>query len=235
MALPVIARPVSTVELLSNPIEVTVQAFTMKEQKPLLMIKDSDDTKGILQNVLKLVQNCVVSPKTLDVGNLPVFDLVKLFIEIIGISKGTVQNIYYKCNKCSHRIEKSVDLSLTEYGDVQKAPLIKVNDTIVIKLRYPSLKNIIDIISSDDEDTDNKLLCSCIYQVYNGQDDITNYNDVSFDELYNWYLELPQKTIDEMQDFFVKIPQPKLKVELACPKCGQTDTIEYTNFFNFFG
>ena len=55
MALPVIARPVSTVELLSNPIEVTVQAFTMKEQKPLLMIKDSDDTKGILQNVLKLV------------------------------------------------------------------------------------------------------------------------------------------------------------------------------------
>lgn len=236
MGLPIIARPTSTIELLSNSIEVTVQAFTMKEEKPLLMIKDSNDTKGILQNVLRLVQNCIVSPKTLDASNLPVFDLVKIFIEIIGISKGTVQNIFFRCNKCNHKIEKTVDLSHIEYGNVQKAPLIKINEDVAIKLRYPSFKNIIDIVSNEsDEDIDNKLLCSCIYQVYNGQDDVTNFNDVSFDELYDWYLQLPQKTIDEMQDFFVKIPQPKLKVELVCPKCGQTDTIEYNNFFNFFG
>lgn len=235
MGLPTIIRPTSTVTLLSNPIEVTVQAFTMKEEKPLLMIKDSDDTKGILQNVLRLVQNCVVSPQTLDVGNLPVFDLVKLFIEIIGISKGTVQNLYFKCNKCEHSIEKEVDLIDVKYGEVKPAPLIKVNESIAIKLRYPSFKNIIDIISENTDDVDNKLLCTCIYQVYNGEDDVTSYNEVTFDELYNWYLELPQKVIDEMQEFFLSIPQPVLTVDLVCSKCGQADTIQYSNFFNFFG
>ena len=234
MSLPKIVRPTSTVALLSNPIEVTVQAFTMKEEKPLLLVKDNDDIKGLLQNVLRLVQNCIVAPTGLDAGNLPVFDILKLYIEILGLSKGTEQNVFFKCNNCNHSIEKVVNLQDIQYGDVKNPPLIKVNNEVAIKLRYPSFKDIINIVSEKDEDTDNKLLCTCIYQVYNGKDDITNFNEVTFDELYEWFLELPQKVIEEMQQFFINIPQPTLKVELVCPKCGQTDTVVYDNFFSFF-
>ena len=241
MSLPKFCRPTTVVKLVSNGKSVEVQAHTMKDEQTLSIAKESNKAHEILNAIGNLVQSCVIKPKNLDIRTLPIFDVVKLFITIRSMSKGTNMQLYYKCTNCDMKnIETMVDLSNIEYSKPQKPELIKVTPSMAIMPRYPSFGQSIELARVLDEtegketvEQNLRLYASCIDKVYH-EDEVTDTKDLSPDEVYDWFIELPEKVLTDMEKYIVSGPKTTLKVDVVCPKCGTKKTYTYTDLTDFF-
>lgn len=236
--LPKVERPTSVCRLLSNDEEVELQAQTMLGEKSLATAKESGKGTDILIAICSILQSSLIRPENLVIRNLPIFDVTKLFVVLRSMSKGSNMPLRYKC-KCGRKFDVEVNLEDIEYGKVPERKLIVVNDTIKIKPKFPPISSIISLleaIEAEDKELENKrtieLYASCIDKVYQG-DEVYSTEDMSFKEVYDWFIELPEKVLNDLEKFVSDIPETKLTVTAQC-SCGNEHTFTYTELKDFF-
>lgn len=240
MSLPKIVRPQATLTLVSEPKKkVVVQAFTIGEEKILNIAKETDSVKAIFDAILQIVEHCIVKPTNMDVRKLPVFDVVKIFVTILGISKGTISTLKFRCNAegCNRQIDKDVDLNDIDYGKVVQPELIPVGSNLKIKLKFPSIQDSINLTENMDNGMDEteatlRFYASLIDRIYDGEE-CTKTEDVSPEEVYEWFLNLQEETLEKFKNFIENMPQMKLTVDVECT-CGKKATFVYTELADFF-
>ena len=175
MPLPKIATPTYELELPSTEKTVNYRPFLVKEEKLLVLALESEDTKQITTAIKAVLKSCVLT-KGIKVEHLPTFDIEYLFLHIRGKSVGEEIEVNITCPD-DEKTQVPITLDLDDIK-VQKNDKhnnqIKLDDNLMMELKYPSLdqfiKNNFDFDEKNQMEQSFDLIGTCIDKIYNEED-----------------------------------------------------------------
>jgi len=207
MGLPILTQPTFTIKNPANDSDIVCRPMLVKEEKILLMAKQSDDRKDILNAVKNIVSACV-EDKKFNVNQIPFFALEYLFIKIREQSISNKAKVSYQDEDENEPREFEVDLSEVE---LKKTPGIKMDielqENISIRLKYPTvaLYTSSEYFKLTDSDRLDYILQNSIDKIFEG-DKTHDCKTAAKGELVNFVNSIPAAKYKEIEDFFNKIP-----------------------------
>lgn len=220
--------------------DVTVNAFTIGEERVLMLKKSSDDkpeeNKDLENTLIDLISK---KTKGCDIKDLTYVDMIILMSTILEISKGGIQTLEYVCQNelpdgtiCNTPIQQ--DINIADYkveGDISKREyLVQITDEIAIMFTYPKFVDIVNIKTEDPFEYSIQLICNSIKSVLDKGEPV----EFQKDELKSWLESLPASVLNKVKDYFDKLPTVKISYEVKCPHCGYTKKYEVSNLLDFF-
>lgn len=236
MKLPTIQTPVYKTKLISNNKEILFRPFLVKEEKILLMALETNDKETTVQNYIQILKNCILT-KNIDVESLSSFDAIHIFIELRKKSIGEIINISVKDTESSKYFDVEMDLNkikIIKNKNVNNK--IKLNDDIGIILKYPTIKQALDLSLENTEEFNSNIisdiLINCIDKIYDTENiyDIKNYTK---EEILEFIDQLSPSMIKSISEFFENIPKIIFKNEYVSPFTGKTIEVKIENFIDF--
>jgi hypothetical protein len=215
--LPKIEYPTFELETPSTGKKVKLRMMLVKEEKILLMAKQS----GLSQQVMaikQVVQNCVLDDT--DISKLPTFDVEYLFIKIRARSINNIVNLLVTDAEDGKKYEVESDLDEVQVSfEGCASPKIEINDSVGLLLKYPNFDDLDDIMKmKDGGDKASKILVRSVDKIYSG-DDVVIVADHDENEVAEWLDSLDVATMKKIRKFFETMPKV-------------VSTIKYVNSFN---
>lgn len=207
MNLPVIARTTFSTNLPSNNTEIRLRPFLTKEEKVLLIAKESGDYHDIMIAVKDVVKACIET-KDIDVNKLPMFDVEWLFVRLRAMSVSPSIELSFRDNEDNEVRKFKVPLDDVKMVMPDKDySKIQVNDKIAIVLRYPeaSLYNDKTFANVKGEKVFEELTLKCIHKITDG-DSVSSVESIPKDALKVWIDSLPVTAYDDIKKFFNNLP-----------------------------
>jgi len=238
MPLPKIAAPTYELELPSTEETIQYRPFLVKEEKLLVIALESEDTKQITTAIKTVIKNCILT-KGIKVENLPTFDIEYLFLNIRGKSVGEELDVNIICPD-DGRTEVSVNINLEDIG-VQKnddhEKQIKVDDSIMIEMKYPSLdqfiKNNFDFNKRNAMDQSFELIASCIDTIFT-EDEAWSTADCSKKEVTEFLESMNSSQFKGIEKFFETMPKLSHTVKVRNPKTKVESEVVLEGLASFF-
>ena len=236
MALPKILPLSKTVHLPIADIDVKVYAFTVKEEKTLLISRDFGDL-SLEENLIDLIR---LKTEGVNIDDLCMSDMIILLVEILSISKTSTQDLSFRCSNevdgkpCNTRIDLKLDIANYNInGTSENHKMVQLDDNTTVELVYPKYRVIAPIRKKEqptEEDISN-IYIDCIYAIYSGDDMITDFTK---EEITEWFNDLPGEYLHYFVDFVQSMPSVTLSYDVVCPKCGNKRHFEAVNILDFF-
>ena len=235
MGLPIQQAPKHRCKL-SDGTEVTFRPFLVKEQKFLLIAKESTNAVEILDAVKSLVTS--VTNGKVDSDKLPIFDLEYLFLQMRAKSVGeTVSvNLYCREQGCDGTGRAEVDLTQVKVQKPEEEVdnTIALTDTLGVTLRYPTTKQLANVDTFKDEG--DKLVHLLKFGIESVYDEETVYtaDDISDTDLVEFVESLTLEQVDKLNEFFETVPVLAHDVDYKCDTCGTEQTTKLKGLQSFF-
>ena len=206
MSLPKLQYPINTINVPSLNKNHKFRPFLVKEEKLLLMARESQNPADTLLSIKQIVNNC--SLDKLDVNKLAIFDLEYIFLKLRAISIDNIVKVSYRDNEDKEVYEFEIDLN-----DIKITFPKKPEDTIAItknagiKMKYPQATLYDDEkFLSLEKDYFFELIIRCIDTIYEG-DTIYNPKDYTHQELSDFIDGLDVKTFESIQQYLLNVPK----------------------------
>lgn len=231
--LPKIDKPLVEIPVPSLKKGLKFRPFTVKEEKILLMAQTERDEKNIILAIKQVINNCCQEPN-FDIDKLATFDLEYLFLKLRARSINNVIEVSYRDNEDDKVYDFEIDLDKVEMLQNAEAPnTIAVNETIGIKMKFPSV-NIIDDAPTDASAGDivEYLIRNCVDSIYDNEN-VYPASDYTSQELSDWIDSLDIETFNKIRAFFDNLPQMYYKIEYT-NSLGNDRVIELTSLNDFF-
>ena len=242
MPLPKIATPTYELELPSTGKTVKYRPFLVKEEKVLILALESKDVKQITLAIKSVLKDCIQT-KGIKVEDLPSFDIEYLFLNIRGKSVGEAIDLIITCSD-----DGVTEVPTKIYVDeiqVQKdpdhSPEIRIDDNIVVKMKYPSLdqfiKNNFDFSSQESVSTIEKsfdIISSCIDSIYSGEE-AWAASDCTKKELIEFIESMNSDQFKKIESFFETMPRLAHTFSVVNPKTKVENTVTLEGLTSFFG
>jgi len=225
MALPKINHPTFETNLPSSGKKITFRPFTGREQKVLLVAKESNDTKDTLRAVAQVITNCC----GIDALELPVFDIEYLFLMLRAKSVNNKVQVRIKDEIDGELYDATVDIDAAKINKATGSNKVEITGSIGMKLKYPTVSSVL-AGSADTDEWD--VLAASIDSIWDGEE-ITTSADMTRPELKEWLINLPLKTIEPIREFFENRPKISISVSYA-RKDGTEVTRELSGLQDFF-
>ncbi len=209
MALPKIDTPTYEYTLPVSQIPITFRSFLVREEKLLLVGKESNVAQQI--NAMKqVISNVVITPEELDIESLPAVDLEMLFIQLRAKSIQNVVELQYRDKEDNELYKFNVDLEELEptiYPDHTNE--IELDDNLTIELRDPDIGLMTKAgMSVGEGDVDNeeifKLIAGCLVKVYDKEN---VYDDFTVKEAIDFVKGFDIKRFEKLKEFFDTLPR----------------------------
>jgi hypothetical protein len=211
--LPKIDYPMYTITIPSTKKNSKFRPFLVKEEKLLLMAKESKSNSDILSAIKQVVNNCSVD-NNFDINKIALFDLEYIFLKLRSFSINNIIQVSYKDFEDEKLYDFNIDLNDIEiqYPTSDISNVIKISEKSGIIMNYPSSK------LYDDKDfldlTDNymfELILRCIDKVYY-EDEIFEASNYTKQDLSEFLENLNLKIFEDIQKFLVNIPKMEYKI-----------------------
>lgn len=236
--LPKIEHPVHEVYLKSLDKKVRFRPFLVKEEKLLLMAKESDDIEEITKSVKQIITNCCLDE--IDVDKLPTFDVEMFFLHLRMRSVGEAAQMIYTCDKvvdsntCGHQTEFELDLKNIVYDEAEgHSNIIKLTDSIGVSFNYPSLNMPEAALNEKFEDGGYELISQYLDYIYDSEQ-IYKRDTISKEEITDFFDNLSLNQVTLIKNFFLNAPKVVLKQEIECKKCGNKNNVNVEGILSFF-
>ena len=238
MPLPKIATPTYELELPSTGATIKYRPFLVKEEKVLVIALESEDNKQITSAIKAVLKSCILS-KGVKVEDLPTFDIEYLFLNIRGKSVGEDLEVNIICPD-DEVTQVPVTIALDEI-EVQKddnhTNRIKVDDSIMMEMRYPSLeqfiKNNFDFNDKNAMDQSFELIASCIDKIYT-EDEVWAAADCTKKEMKDFLEQMNSNQFKEIEKFFETMPKLSHSVSVTNPKTKVKSDVVLEGLASFF-
>lgn len=231
MGLPKLQVPIFNCKLHSVNDQVKFRPFTVKEEKILLIAKESiEDSNVLLDSVRQIVGNCLVSK--LDVSKLPMFDLVYLFVQLRSKSIGNILELNLRDNEDNkvYKVEVNLDnIKLTTNPEHNNK--IKLNDTVGLIMKYPTVETLKGK-NLDNIDDSIEVVKQCIESVYDS-DNVYKLKDQTKEEIEEFFNSMSVQNLADIRTFFDTMPTMNHSVTYTNSK-GTVQSYEVNNLKNFF-
>jgi len=235
MGLPIQKAPKFKCQL-SDGKEVEFRPFLVKEQKYLLIAKESISGTEVLSAIKALITG--VTEGKVDADKLPIFDLEYLFLQIRSksIGESVTIDVYCKELECSGTGSTTVDLNEVGivYPEDKVDATVELSETLGVTLRYPTTKQLAE--SEDIEDRGDKLIALLSYGIETVFDNETVYtvDEIENSELIEFVESLNLDQVEKLQKFFDSAPSLQEEVEYKCDSCGTLNTTTLKGLQSFF-
>lgn len=240
MSLPSVSYPIFNLKIPSTKKIVKARPFLVKEFKILVQTIELNDKNSVINVIIDIVSNCLFN--TVDIKELPMYDIDYLFLNIRARSSGEMIPIEYICkNKigdsvCNTNIK--LELNLNELtvkfpNDYEAMSNIKITDKQFIKLKAPTFLKY-DYFKDNLQKNDFSVPIYCIEHIILDDKILIPEKDFNENELKEYCDNLPAFVIKQINNFLKNLPYACLETQLKCPKCNKTETIELKDIDDFF-
>lgn len=243
MPLPKVVTPTYELTLPSNKKIVKYRPFLVREEKILIIAMESGDNTQIRNSVKDVLKNCILT-RGIKIDSLPSFDIEYLFLNIRSKSVGESVELIITCpDDGETQVEAVVNIDEIEVNIPDNhTSEIKVDDTITVKMKYPSLQEFIDnnfdfSDTSNSEEKINKsfeVVASCIDMVYTSNES-WSAGDVTKKELIAWLETFDSIQFKRIETFFDTMPKLSHTLTVTNPKTGVESEIVLEGLSSFFG
>jgi hypothetical protein len=239
MPLPKINTPTYELTLPSNGKKVKYRPFLVREEKILIMAMESENMKQITDAIVQILSDCILT-KDIKVESLATFDIEYLFLNIRGKSVGETVDVNVTCpDDGETQVEMTIDIDSIK---IQKTRghknIIKLDDDLSMKLKYPSLQQFIENNFETAEVTSEvgqslSMITSCIEMIYN-QEESWESSDYTKKELEEFVDQLNTKQFKEIEKFFTTMPKLSHTIEVKNPNTGVESEVVLEGLASFF-
>lgn len=238
--LPKIENPLYEATLPISNQKVMFRPFLVKEQKILLLAKQSEDAEFALNNIKQIIKNCCVSD--IDVNKLTQIDIEYFFLQLRARSIGEIVETKYRCNNkidenvCGNLMPVSINLLEVSIDKKENNDIIQLTDSVGFKMKYP---DIAELSKLDDQITDAVTLT--LEVIYNSLDyifDEQNFyykNETPKSEVLEFLESMSIDQYKKVEEFFSNLPVLKETLTVKCSKCGFVHNIDIVGLDNFLG
>jgi len=236
MALPKLTTPTFELEIPSTDEKVKYRPFLVREEKILLMAMESGENKDIVQAVKDIVTECTFGK--LKLGNMPMFDVEYLFLNIRAKSVGEISKLNLLCpddKKTYAKVEVDLNKVQVQVGD-DHTNKIELTDDMGIIMTYPT----IDSFSESGIQTINAsnmldIIGSSILQIYEEKGEkVYEAKDQTKKELTEFIESMNTSQFQKIQLFFDSMPKLKHTVKVKNPKTKKESEIVLQGLNDFF-
>lgn len=233
MPLPKLAIPEYELTMPISGTKVAYRPFLVKEEKLLYLAMESQNDKEMIKAVKTIIKNCTNLKNKVE--DLATFEIEYIFLKIRGKAVGEVSEFKVTCPDDEEtQVEVSVPLDLVEVvvpDDHEQK--IKLDDTVGVVMKYPSLEVFVNQNMSDNPSMDDvfNLAASCIGQVY---DDEEVYDSFTHKEAMEFLENLNSEQFAKIQRFFETMPKLQYTLPINNPKTGVTSEIVLEGLASFF-
>ena len=236
MALPRLDVPTYELTIPSTDDKIKYRPFLVKEEKILLIAMESGETKAMLQSVKDIVDECTFNQ--LNLGNMPMFDVEYLFLNIRAKSVGEVSKLKVLCQD-DMKTYANVEIDLSEIQvqvSDEHTNKIELTDEMGVIMKYPTIDSF-NVNNIADITTDNMLevIAACIAQIYDKKgEEVYDSKDSTQKELIEFVEQLNTKQFQDMQKFFDTMPALKHTITVKNPKTKKESKVTLTGLSDFF-
>ena len=237
MALPKVEIPKYELTLPSKDVKVKYRPFLVKEEKILLMAMESQKEHDMYEATKQIVDSCTFN--SLDVENLPMFDLEFLFLNIRAKSVGEISKFKVLCpdDKKTY-VDVEIDLTKVEVQvDDEHTNKIIVDEKrqLGVVLKYPTMQVLKSGTNIDDANMDTvfNMLTICVDHIFEG-DKIYPAKDSTQQEIRDFFESLSQDSFTKIKNFFDTMPKVRHEFEVTNPTTKITSKVTLTGLNDFF-
>ena len=237
MPLPKINTPTYELTLPSNGKKIKYRPFLVREEKILIMALETEDQKQITDAVIQILSSCIVT-RGVKIEKLATFDIEYLFLNVRSKSVGETIKVNIICpddEKTSVEIPIDLD-SIKIKKDKSHTDIVKLDDTLSMKLKYPSMKQFIESNFEAGKETITntmEVITSCIDMIYN-EEESWNASESTQKELEEFIDQLDTKQFQIIEKFFDTMPKLSHKVKVMNPKTNVESTVLLEGLAAFF-
>ena len=240
MPLPKINTPTYDLTLPSTGKKIKYRPFLVREEKILIMAMESEDMTEITNAIVQILSDCILT-KDVKVESLATFDIEYLFLNVRAKSVGETVEVNVTCPDDN---ETQVEISIAiDSIKIQKTRghknIIKLDDELSLKLRYPSLEQFVENNFETGEEVSEvsqslSMITSCIDMIYNEEEswEASDYSKAELDEFIG---QLNTKQFKEIEKFFTTMPKLSHTIVVKNPNTGVESEVVLEGLANFFG
>ena len=237
MPLPKINTPTYELTLPSNGKKIKYRPFLVREEKILIMALETEDQKQITDAVVEILDACIMT-RGVKVQNLATFDIEYIFLNVRSKSVGETINVNIICpddEKTS--VEVPIDLeSIKVKKDKSHTNIVKIDDNLSLKLKYPSMDQFIESNFESTDDTIKntmKVITSSIDMIFS-EEESWNASESTEKELEDFIEQLNSKQFQTIEKFFDTMPKLSHRVKVTNPKTNVESTVILEGLAAFF-
>jgi len=232
MALPKIDLPIYELELPSNGKKVKYRPFTVKEEKILLIAKESEDSNQVINSIKQIVNNCLID---CDIDDLALFDLEYIIVIIRSKSIDRIVKFEILDPDTQETVPLELDLSKVEVEkNEDHVNKIQISDNFVMFLKYPGIDDFFDMVTDKNPSAEKNynIMISCIEKIVSN-DEVFNLKDFTKSEIDSFVESLSSDVTVKMKQFFDTIPKVTHKISYVNSK-GEDKTFVIQGTQSFF-
>ena len=241
MPLPKISTPTYELTLPSTGKKIKYRPFLVREEKVLILALESENPTQITNAVKTTLKDCIQT-RGVKVDDLPTFDIEYLFLNIRGKSVGESVELIVTCpddGETTVPIKIYIDeIEVTK--DESHSRDIKLDESLTLRMKYPSLKQFVQNnfdFSEDGADSLEKsfeVIASCIDVIFN-EDDAWSASDCTKKELMSWLDGLNSHQFKEIENFFGTMPKLSHTIKVKNPNTEVESEVVLEGLQSFFG
>ena len=239
MPLPKINTPTYDLTLPSTGKKIKYRPFLVREEKILIMAMESENMSEITNAIVQILSDCILT-KDVKVESLATFDIEYLFLNVRAKSVGETVDVNITCpDDGETEVEISIDIDTIK---IQKTRghknIIKLDDELSMKLRYPSLEQFVENNFETAEGTSEvgqslSMITSCVDMIYNAEES-WEASDYSKKELDEFIEQLNTKQFKQIEKFFTTMPKLSHKIAVKNPNTGVESEVVLEGLASFF-
>lgn len=238
MSLPETTYITYPVKLPVSGLEVRYRPYKVKEQKLLLMEKESGDRKSWIDTINQIINNCVVSKNIADISTT---DKEFLFYQLRARSESETVILKYRCenildggevceNVMTYPFNLLNDIDVTSGVD----PVVDLGNGTIVKMKYQQFEysEFDDILTPTPEQLFEEVAKQIDFITTN--DAVYSVQDVPKQQIVDWLGDLTVDQYSKIENFMLNEPKIKKDIQITCKKCGMVHDIEVEDLYDFF-
>ena len=239
MPLPKINTPLYEMEIPSSGKKIKYRPFLVREEKILIMELESEDMKQITNAIVQILGDCI-STRGVKIKDLSTFDIEYIFLNVRAKSVGESVEVSVICPDDEEtQVKTSIDIdSISVQRNPDHEQIIRLDDELSMKMRYPSLDQFVENnfeYNTDDDNVDKSLdmIVSCIDMVYN-KEESWSAKDCTKKELKDFVDQMNTRQLKEVENFFITMPKLMHIVNVTNPKTKVESEVVLEGLASFF-
>ena len=163
--------------------EILMRPFLVREEKILLMAKQSGEKDQIFLAIKQVIQNCIVD-EMIDVSRLPYFDVEYLFINLRINSVGDFIEVEITDPETGNKNQATVNLNDIAIIKTEVSNKVVLSENTALVMKHPTLDEISKVTTDSDVQAFFDTLKYSIESVFHNDQsyEFSNYSDQEKDE-----------------------------------------------------
>lgn len=246
--LPKIKHPIFEDKIPSTGQKVSFRPFTVKEEKILLVSKESGQISDIYRGIIQVLGNCILSPANLDLEALALYDINYLIIKLYAKSTKNIIELKYVEEEPNEETGRKKQIEYSGHVNLDNIKVTKSENTVAKKfglkhdndislvLKYPNAAMTLSLTEKTMSSTDVafKIITNAIESVVaKGSDEVVTFSEIEEADQREFIDNLSSEDISHIHEFYKTMPTIRETVILKT-KDGKEITRELVKLSDFF-